>query len=346
LKQIAGPSIAEGTQAYAKLRAQVRAAGILDKSYAFYAPLVVASFLGYALSVWAVYALDNYLFLAVACLGFTFFSVQLGGLMHDAGHRAIFSSNTLNDVMGVACSVLMAMVFDNWRTRHNAHHAFSNQKGKDPDLEIPLIATSDVLRAAKGPLEHFVTRYQAYYFYPLGAVVSFSNRLGSLSYFIHRRSLGDLARFVGYVPPLVVLFVLPFVLFSPEKAAFVFLLVHITSGIYLANCFAPNHKGMPTLGPITGMSFIEQQVITSRNVKGGFVTDILLVGLNHQVEHHLFPTCPRNKLRLIKPLLEETCRDLGLRYLETGVIETNRDILRHLRAAVRRPRIADATQLS
>ena len=89
---MAGPSIAEGTQAYARLRAQVRAAGILDKSYAFYAPLVVASFLGYALSVWAVYALDNYLFLAVACLGFTFFSVQLGGLMHDAGHRAIFSS--------------------------------------------------------------------------------------------------------------------------------------------------------------------------------------------------------------------------------------------------------------
>jgi hypothetical protein len=78
------------------------------------------------------------------------------------------------------------------------------------------------------------------------------------------------------------LFVAPFVLFSVEKALFVFFVVHVTSGVYLANCFAPNHKGMPWVESRVPISFLEQQVITARNVSGGRLTDFLLGGLNHQ----------------------------------------------------------------
>jgi fatty acid desaturase len=330
-----GISVEEGTQAYARLKARVREAGILDRSLSYYIPLIAFVFLGLALSAWAIYTLESYPLLALACLGFTFFSVQIAGVMHDSGHRAVFSSIRLNQVLGISCSILLGMVFDNWRTRHNIHHAFPNEESKDPDVEVPFLATSESLYSNKSPLQRFFARYQAYYYYPLGSIVSFSNRLGTISYFKGRSSWKDFGRLAAYLPAAAFLFVLPFVLFSPPKALFVFALVHITSGIYLANCFAPNHKGMTMLKSSEGMSFIEQQVITSRNVKGGFLTDVVLVGLNHQIEHHLFPSTPRNKLHLLRPYVKETCDELGLPFVESGIIETNRDIIRQLRAVTR-----------
>ena len=323
-------SVAEGTQAYARLRARVIEAGILHRSYTYYFLLISLIVLGFGLSLTAIYWLNDYVLLTLACLSFSFFSVQVAGINHDAGHRAVFKSARINNLLGLFCSMLVGIVFDNWRTRHNAHHAYSNLAGVDPDLEIPLIATDEATFAAKGGLQRFLVRHQAWYYYGLGAIVSFSNRLGSMSYFIRRRSLRDLGRFGLYLPGLVVLFVLPFALFDPLKALFVFGLVHVSSGVYLAACFAPNHKGMPVVGAGVEMSFIEQQVVTSRNVKGGSLTDIMLVGLNWQTEHHLFPATPRNKLRRIEPLLRQTCQELGLAYTSCGFVETNKAILKQL----------------
>jgi fatty acid desaturase len=323
-------SVAEGTQAYARLRAEVIEAGILDRSYTYFIALFSLIMLGFWSSLAAIYWLNDYLLLTLACLAFSFFSVQVAGVNHDAGHRAVFKSARLNNVLGLFCSMLVGIVFDNWRTRHNAHHAYSNLAGVDPDLEIPLIATDEATYAAKGGVQRVMVRYQAWYFYGLGAIVSFSNRLGSMSYFLRRSTLRDMGRFGLYFPAQIVLFVLPFVLFDPVKALIVFGLVHVSSGIYLAACFAPNHKGMPVVGAGVEMSFIEQQVVTSRNVRGGLLTDIMLVGLNWQTEHHLFPATPRNKLPLIAPLLQQTCKELGLVYTSCGFIETNRAILKQL----------------
>jgi fatty acid desaturase len=325
-------SIGDGTRAYARLKSEVRAAGILNRSYSFYIPLILITIGGYLLSAGAIFALDSYPLLLLACLSFTFFTVQLAGVMHDSGHRAVFSSVRSNEILGAICCSLIGMVFDNWRTRHNLHHSFPNQEGKDPDLEIPLIATSAAIYARKSSLHRSLMPYQAYYYFPLGALASFSNRLGTFSYFRARRSLSNLTRFAIYLPGVVFLFVLPFALFSPEKALFVLSIVHITSGLYLANCFAPNHKGMAIISSNSTASFIERQVATSRNVKGGLLTDIILVGLNHQVEHHLFPNCPRNKLHLLRPYVLDACEALGLTYVEAGIIETNKAILQQLRA--------------
>ena len=38
-------------------------------------------------------------------------------------------------------------------------------------------------------------------------------------------------------------------------------------------------------------------MLTSRNVRGGWLTDTALGGLNYQIEHHLFPSMPRPNLR-------------------------------------------------
>ena len=64
-------------------------------------------------------------------------------------------------------------------------------------------------------------------------------------------------------------------------------------GLYLGSSFAPNHKGMPILDATDRSGFLHRQVLTSRNVRGGWLTDLALGGLNYQIEHHLLsPPCP------------------------------------------------------
>jgi fatty acid desaturase len=134
---------------------------------------------------------------------------------------------------------------------------------------------------------------------------------------------------------MVFLFAAPFIVFPLDKAIFVFLVVHVTTGVYLASCFAPNHKGMPTLPSDARVSFLEQQVATARNVRGGFLTDLLLVGLNHQIEHHLFPNCPRNKLGQLSSYVQRVCAEEGIDYCEVGFVRTNQTLVKHLHGIAR-----------
>jgi fatty acid desaturase len=71
-------------------------------------------------------------------------------------------------------------------------------------------------------------------------------------------------------------------------------------------------------------------VLTSRNVKGGLVTDWMMGGLNYQIEHHLFPSMPRANLRFAQPIVESYCAKIGMPYLSTGVVESYRMGLGHL----------------
>ena len=320
---------------YAQLKTTIVKAGILDRSLSYYAATILLVFAGFVASLISLYVFDDWLILAPACFAFTFFSVQVAGLMHDAGHRAVFSSKRANDVLGYVCCAAIGTIFDSWRWHHNAHHAHPNQHLLDPDMEIPFIATSGELYAGKSGIQGLVARWQVYYFHSLGLIVSISNRLGSFTYFVKRASGRTPWKLAMYLPAIFVLFPLPFLIFPLAKALFVFAVVHATSGLYLANCFAPNHKGMRHVAADAKLSFLEQQVVTARNVRGGFLTNLVLMGLNYQTEHHLFPNCPRNKLIRLQPYVQAACREAGLVYTEVSFIETNRFVLK---------RLGDATQ--
>lgn len=57
------------------------------------------------------------------------------------------------------------------------------------------------------------------------------------------------------------------------------------------------------------------------------------MGLNFQIEHHLFPNCPRNKLNLIAPYIQEICKKHRLDYLQMGPVESGKFILLELKKA-------------
>jgi fatty acid desaturase len=115
---------------------------------------------------------------------------------------------------------------------------------------------------------------------------------------------------------------------SPLQAL-VFLLVHqALFGVYLGMTFAPNHKGMPH--PTGDEDFLRKQVLTSRNVRGGRVTDAALGGLNYQIEHHLFPAMPTPNLRHAQPIVQRYCAEIGVPYEMTGLLTSYGEALRHL----------------
>jgi fatty acid desaturase len=78
------------------------------------------------------------------------------------------------------------------------------------------------------------------------------------------------------------------------------------------------------------MDFLHRQVLTSRNVFAHPVIDFWYGGLNYQIEHHLFPRMPRNKLREAQAIVKDFCRDHSIGYHETSVLGSYREILEHL----------------
>lgn len=320
-----------GTQRYACLRQDVSDAGILDRDHRYYALLVATVVCGIAVSLYYVIHVPVSLPLVFWMLVFSFFAVQACGVVHDAGHRTIFASTAWNNVVGEAFSVFLGMGFMSWRLTHNVHHAHTNVDGEDPDLKIPLQAFTAQQIQRQGRVARRLRRYQATVFYPMRTLVVFSRRLSNIDHFRQQhfgpRLLFEVALWAA---ELAAWFVLPFVVFPVTKALLFFVIVHPTMGFYLSNVFAPNHKGMPQFQKGVKISFLEQQIRTSRNVTPNWFIDVVFMGLNYQIEHHLFPTCPRGKLNQITPYVRAVCRETGLPYTEVGVIEANRLILRAL----------------
>jgi fatty acid desaturase len=117
------------------------------------------------------------------------------------------------------------------------------------------------------------------------------------------------------------------------QQALVFFLVHqALFGVYLGCSFAPGHKGMPVLGPEQAADPLLRQVLTSRNVTGGRVAEVLMGGLNYQIEHHLFPSMPRPQLHRAQRLVQRFCEERGVSYAQASPLATYRAVLRHLDA--------------
>jgi fatty acid desaturase len=117
----------------------------------------------------------------------------------------------------------------------------------------------------------------------------------------------------------------------PLGMAFAFLGVQLAVfGIYMGASFAPNHIGMPIVPADVRLDFLDKQVLTSRNVSGGWWMTALMGGLNYQIEHHLFPSMPRPHLRRARALVRQHCREHEVRYTETSLGEALTIVARYM----------------
>jgi len=318
---------------YAVLSRQVRQAGLLDRRLRYYAWKMTLTGLALAAG-WTVFAVlgDSWWQLGTAVFLAVIFA-QIGFLGHDAGHQQVFRSRRANYVAGVLCGNLCIGLSIGWWTRkHNRHHAHPNTEGADPDIMIGALAFSGgQVRASRG-IQRLLFRYQACLLVPMLFLQAVSLHACSIQAMTRRpcRNRAWEATLLGVHAAACLTAV--FLVLSPARAVAFILVQQGLFGFYLACSFAPNHKGMPILAASDKSDFLRRQVLTSRDVRGGWLTDFTLGGLNYQIEHHLFPSMPRPSLRRSQSLIAAFCAEHDLPYCQASLPGSYAQALRHLSA--------------
>ena len=318
-------SVAADTQRgsdFAGLCRQIRAANLLDRRRAHYAARIALTALAFA-ATWLAFTLIGdswYQTITAAVCGV--FSTQLAFLGHDGGHQQVCSSRRGNDIIGiVAGDLLVGLSYGWWLDKHNRHHAHPNHEGQDPDIGEGVLAfTTGHIATRTGALSRMVARHQAWLFFPMLTLEGIQLHVASLRSLLdskqRRYKRTELVLFTVHVA--AYLAAVSTVL-SPVKAL-VFVAIHQgVFGLYMGCSFAPNHKGMPIIpAGEANIDYLRRQVLTSRNVRGGWFIDLLLGGLNYQIEHHLFPNMPRPSLPKAQQLVRQYCHDHHITYTQTS----------------------------
>jgi fatty acid desaturase len=314
---------------FAVLSRRINGAGLMQRRPAYYLvrlSVVALMFLGGWTAFFVIgsswWQLVTAVFLAV-----TF--AQLGLIGHDLAHRQVFRTKRPGEISGrIAGNLGIGMSYGWWMDKHTRHHNNPNHDDLDPDVapEVLIWATDSAL--GRRGLKGFITRHQAFLFFPLLTLLAVDLKVASVKALrngtVKARWLEGTLLITHFVTYLGMVF---FVL-SPLRAI-AFMLVHQSLfGVYLGMTFAPNHKGMPH--PTGDEDFLRKQVLTSRNVHGGWLTDAALGGLNYQIEHHLFPGMPTPNLKKAQPIVRAYCEEIGVSYTQTGLFTSYRQALEHL----------------
>ena len=319
-------------QSFTAIARQVREANLLRRSGWFYlalgAGLLLA--LGGAITGFILFGASWYQLLIAAALGIIF--TQIAFIAHEASHRQVMTSGPANDRLGRLLIVLgVGMSYQWWMTKHTRHHANPNTIGKDPDIEVDVIAFTPETAAEQKGFLAFITRRQGWLFYPLMLLEGANLHFHSVRSLVQRRQvkgrwfeLSMIAlRFAIYFG--VIFWVLPL------GMAFAFIGVQLAVfGFYMGTAFAVNHTGMPIIPAGAKLDFFTKQVRTSRNISGGWWASALLGGLNYQVEHHLFPNMARPQLAKARLMVREHCRINSVPYTEMSLARAHASVVRHM----------------
>jgi fatty acid desaturase len=317
---------------YAELKRRIKQSGLMDPQPVYYAGKLASTLGLLAAGMALLVVLDNTWLLLLDAVYLAFVFGQISLVAHDWGHRQFaFRASWKNDLVTLVLgNLLLGISRQWWVDKHNEHHGHPNQADVDPDVDIPLMAFDEDQALDKRGLARFVVKYQAALIFPLSLLQALSMHRSSIEFLVGREAKNTWTESLMIVAHFALYFGLLFTALEPLQAV-LFIAVHRgLFGVYMVSIFAPNHKAMPMLDKDSQMDFLHRQVLTSRNVLAHPVTDFWYGGLNYQIEHHLFPRMPRNKLREAQAIVKDFCRDHSIGYHETSVLGSYREILGHL----------------
>jgi linoleoyl-CoA desaturase len=281
--------------------------------------------LGLALAGWGLLvfgALPGWLAAGVA-LATGFCVAQVGfNLGHDAIHGALSPHRGVNALVARTFD-LMGASSRMWAWAHNGvHHTFTNVPGADHDLE-----PAGLLHLYRKPGAPAWLRFQHLYAWPLYALTMLSWVL--LKDFVQLASRRETTRsdvvdvVGGKLLHAAVWLVVP-MLVGPWAwwqvlvgyglmmaaagftAAVVFQLAHVVEGPAM-----PRPDGA---GVLADDFFVHQLRTTANFAPGSALATALTGGLNHQVEHHLFPRICHAHYPALAPIVEKCAREYGVPY--------------------------------
>lgn len=318
---------------YAAAAAQVREAGLLRPRPGSYAALWLGTMGVLGLTLAAMFRWQDSWWLLLCAVVLAVVSAQIGFLGHDIAHRQVSHGRRACLTLGlIHANLFCGLSYGWWMSKHNAHHAHPNDLESDPDVRPGVLAFDVSQVGVRRGAQAFVTRHQAWLFLPMLLLESANVYFAGIKT-LARPGIRHRWLELSLIGLHTVLYVSLVAVTMTWAQALAFVAVQQgLRGLYLGLSFAPNHKGMPVLTGAEQADPFLRQVLTSRNVRGGVLTDWALGGLNYQIEHHLFPSMPRANLARAQTIIKAFCAEHEVPYLETSLFGSYAEVLRHLHA--------------
>ncbi|MFJ9173149.1 fatty acid desaturase family protein [Streptomyces sp. NPDC102360] len=326
------PASPEGGSEFTPLLRAIKGQGLLERRTGWYVRTIAVNGLCLGAVVTGMALIGGSWWVLVLAPVLAALCARTAFVGHDAGHAQITGNRSVSRLIGlVHGNLLLGMSYSWWNDKHNRHHANPNHIEKDPDVAADVLVFTSKQAATRAGFRGWLTRHQAWLFFPLTLLEGLALKISGFQDLRRqggRERLVEGAFLVAHVAGYLTLLLTTMSL----GHALVFAALHqALFGLHLGMAFAPNHKGMEMPDPDDDKwGHLRRQVLTSRNIKGGPLTDWFLGGLNYQIEHHLFPSMPRPHLRLAQPMVKAHCRDLGIPFVETGLVDSYRQALRHM----------------
>jgi linoleoyl-CoA desaturase len=217
-----------------------------------------------------------------------------------------------------------------WRWKHGVfHHTYVNVSGHDTDIDLGLLA-----RLAPRQRRLAFHRWQHLYLWPLYGLLAIKWQclddfrkvlLGRINPHPVPRPRGwELLIFVaGKAVFFALAFGIPLAFHSLSVVLCYYVITGIVTGFVLSVVFQLAHCVEEAEFPVprAGTGRIERawavhQAETSVDFsRGSRAMTWFVGGLNFQIEHHLFPRICHVHYPAISRLVEETCREFGIRYM-------------------------------
>ena len=263
------------------------------------------------------------------------FSLAGNGMsvMHDANHGAYSANPKWNKWIGWNVNMLGGTVH-NWNLQHNIlHHTYTNIAGKDNDIDGAFSMRFDPHQEYHKFHKH--QWYYAFLFYSILTLywglakdfVQFNkyNKEG-LNRQTPQQKRVTLTKIIGIkVVYFSLLFGLPIIVGGIPASWVIggFLVMHFFGGLILSLVFQLAHvvEGpefpLPKANGEMENSWAVHQLQTTANFSyGSKFINWYVGGLNHQIEHHLFPGICHVHYNAIAPIVKETAREFGHPYYE------------------------------
>jgi linoleoyl-CoA desaturase len=253
-------------------------------------------------------------------------------VMHDGNHGSYSNINWINKFMGGSIYILAGNVY-NWQVQHNVlHHTYTNIPGHDEDLDA-----GRVIRFTKDAKWYSFHRFQQYYSVFLYGLLTFNWAITTdfkqmRSYLKRKLSYGEAkSPKILWTTLLItktiyfsIWLVLPMLLgITWWKVLVGFFVMHYTAGLILSVVFQLAHVVKETTNPVPNENgeientwAIHQLFTTTNFAPKNWIINWYTGGLNHQVEHHLFPNISHVHYGKISKIVKETAKECNLPYYE------------------------------
>ena len=236
-----------------------------------------------------------------------------------------------------------------WRASHNLkHHQFTNIEGKDPDLNFGQLRLSkhvpyEVAHKLQ-PLSNIITGFgfgTALNLHVTGMLDLYFKFGEELEVLPDRKPATVRKAHRAFVSKMLRHYGMEYVFF-PLLAGPMFpkvflgnLISEVARDLFAAAIIYCGHVGSndyPRGTEAKGRAqWYAMQVEGSRDVEVPLPISILTGGLDRQIEHHLFPRMPPNRLREIAPRVRAICEEHGVHYRTDTWPKTLKSVLVELR---------------